>query len=168
MKLMRRLLLFRHAEAIHSNRYRDHERPLTEAGRREAAHAGARLAEFALPIDLVLASDSQRTRETWDNARAALKEAPETHFDRKIYEAERHDLMEMVRALPDSVKTLILVGHNPALAEFATHFAGRGESQPLKRLGRGLPPSAVALFEIEGGEWRKLRWGDGRLIDLWV
>lgn len=165
---MRRLILFRHAEAIHSSRYRDHERPLTETGHKEAAHAGGRLAESALPIDLALVSDSQRTRETWDHASTVLKEAPETRFERKIYEAERHDLMEMVRALPNSVKTLILVGHNPALAEFATHFAGRGEPHMLKRLGRGFPTSAIALFEIEGGEWRKTRWGDGKLVDLWV
>ncbi|MGO8740054.1 SixA phosphatase family protein [Rhodoblastus sp.] len=165
---MRRLILFRHAEAIHSSRYRDHERPLTEAGRKEAAQAGARLAELALPVDLVLVSDSTRTRETWGLASAALKEAPETCFDRKIYEAERHDLMEMARALPDTVKTLILVGHNPALADFATHFAGRGDHDALKRLGRGFPTGAVALFEIAAGEWRKLRWGDGRLTNLWV
>ena len=165
---MRRLILFRHAEAIHSSRYRDHERPLTEAGRKEASEAGARLAESPPPIDLALVSDSQRTRETWDNASAALKVAPEARFDRRIYEAERHDLMELVRAQPHSVRTLVLVGHNPALAEFATHFVGRGEPQALKRLGRGFPTGAIALFEIEDVEWRKLRWGDGRLIDLWA
>jgi phosphohistidine phosphatase len=165
---MRRLILLRHAEAIHSSRYRDHERPLTEAGRKEASEAGARLAESSPPIDLALVSDSQRTRETWDHASAALKEAPEARFDRRIYEAERHDLMELVRAQPHSIKTLVLVGHNPALAEFATHFVGRGESHALKRLGRGFPTGAIALFEIEDVEWRKLRWGDGRLADLWV
>lgn len=165
---MRRLILFRHAEAIHSSRYRDHERPLTEAGRKEASEAGARLAESPPPIDLALVSDSQRTRETWDHASAALKEAPEARFERRIYEAERHDLMELVRAQPHSVQTLVLVGHNPALAEFATHFAGRGDSHALKRLGRGLPTGAIALFEIGDVEWRKLRWGDGRLIDLWA
>ncbi len=165
---MRRLILFRHAEAVHSARYRDHERPLTETGRKDAAHAGRRLAEPALPIDLVLVSDSLRTRETWDHARNALNEAPDTRFERKIYEAERHDLMEMVREQPDSVKTLILVGHNPSLADFAIHFAGRGEHEALKRLAKGFPTSAIALFEIEGGDWRKLRWGDGRLVALWA
>lgn len=165
---MRRLILFRHAEAVHSARYRDHERPLTEAGCKDAARAGRRLAEAALPIDLVLVSDSLRTRETWDHARAALEEAPAARFERKLYEAERRDLMEMVREQPDSVKTLILVGHNPSLADFATHFAGHGESEALKRLGKGFPTSAIAVFELEGGEWRKWRWGEGKLVALWV
>jgi phosphohistidine phosphatase len=165
---MRRLILFRHAEAIHSSRYRDHDRPLTEAGCKTAVHAGARLADAELPIDLALVSDAQRTRETWGRASAVLKEAPETRFDRKIYEAERHDLMDLVRALPNSVETLVLVGHNPALAEFATHFAGRGEPHTLKQLGKGFPPGAIALFEIEGVDWRKLRWGDGRLVSMWA
>jgi phosphohistidine phosphatase len=165
---MRRLILFRHAEAVHSPRYRDHERPLTEAGRKDAAHAGLRLAESAAPVDLALVSDALRTRETWDRARMALKEAPETRFERRIYEAERRDLMEMVREQSESVKTLILIGHNPSLADFAIHFAGHGEHEALKRLSKGFPPGAIALFEIEGVDWPKLRWGDGELVALWV
>jgi phosphohistidine phosphatase len=166
--LMRRLVLFRHSEAIHSSRYRDHERPLTEAGRKEATRAGARLADSGLPIDLVLVSDSLRTRETWERAGAALKEAPEARFERKLYEAERRDLLDLVREQPESVGTLVLLGHNPSIAEFAAHFAGRGDRDALKRLGKGFPTSAIAVFEIEGDEWRKLRWGDGKLIDLWT
>jgi phosphohistidine phosphatase len=165
---MRRLILFRHAEAVHSSRYRDHERPLTDAGRKDAARAGARLADSALSIDLVLVSDSQRTRETWDLAGAALKEAPEARLEKKLYEAERRDLMNFAREQPESVKTLILVGHNPSIAEFGVHFAGRGEREALKRLGKGFPTSAIAVFELDGVEWRKLRWGDGDLVHFWA
>jgi phosphohistidine phosphatase len=160
---MRRLILFRHSEAVHPSKYRDHERPLTDAGRKDAARAGAHLAELNLPVDLVLLSDSQRTRETWDIAGPQLASTPDSRLERSLYEAERSGLMDLARAQPDSVKCLILVGHNPSIGEFATHFAGRGEREPLKRLGKGFPPGGIAIFEIEDAEWRKLRWGDGTL-----
>ncbi len=160
---MRRLILFRHSEAVHSSHHSDHERPLTEAGRKDAARAGARLAELDLPIDLALVSDSRRTRETWDIAAAHLKKPPEARQEKTLYEAGRRDLLDLARAQPDSVKSLILVGHNPSISEFAVHFAGRGETEALRRLSRGFPPGGVAIFDIDDVEWRKLRWGDGGL-----
>jgi phosphohistidine phosphatase len=160
---MRRLILFRHSEAVHSSGFRDHERPLTDAGRKDAAHAGAHLAALNLPVDLVLLSDSQRTRETWEIAGAHLASRPESRLEKSLYEAQRRDLMDLARAQPDSVKCLILVGHNPSVAEFAAHFSGSGEREALKRLAKGFPPGGIAIFEIEDGEWRKLRWGDGSL-----
>lgn len=163
---MRRLILFRHSEAVHSDKYRDIERPLTEAGRKNAGRAGALLAELNLGVDLVLISPSQRTRETWDIVAPLSKGEPEVRLERKIYEAGRRDLMELARALPDSIKTVMIVGHNPSIVDFATHFAGGGERDALKRIGKGFPPSGVAVFDIEGAEWRKLRWGDGALTHL--
>jgi phosphohistidine phosphatase len=160
---MRRLILFRHSEAVHSGKYRDHERPLTEAGRNDADRAGARLAERESPAGFALVSDSRRTRETWEIAGARLTSPPESRLEKKLYEADRRDLMELARQTPDSVKTLIIVGHNPSIAEFAAHFAGRGEREALKRLGKGFPTSGITIFEIEDSEWRKLRWGDGIL-----
>jgi phosphohistidine phosphatase len=165
---MRRLILFRHSEAVHSSRYRDHERPLTDAGRKDAAHAGARLGELNLPVDLVLLSDSRRTRETWEIAEPHLANTPGSRLEKSLYEAERRDLMDLARAQPDSVKCLILVGHNPSIAEFAAHFAGSGERDALKRLGKGFPPGGIAIFDIEDAEWRKLRWGDGTLTHFFA
>ncbi|WP_298423989.1 histidine phosphatase family protein [Rhodoblastus sp.] len=161
---MHRLILFRHSEAVHSPRYRDHERPLTETGRMDAERAGARLAELSLAIDLAIVSDSRRTIETWEIAGAAFAPHPETRLAAKIYEAERRDLMDLARDTPKSVRTLMLVGHNPSIVEFAIHFAGRGEHGLLKRLGKGFPTSAIAVFEVEDEDWRKLRWGDGILV----
>ncbi|WP_294536498.1 histidine phosphatase family protein [uncultured Rhodoblastus sp.] len=160
---MRRLLLFRHAEAVHCDKYSDWERPLTAAGRDKASRVGAFLAETHQRIDLVLASDSVRTRETWEVAQAAYAGTPEVQFDRKLYHAERRDLMAMARDLPDSVESAIVVGHNPAIAEFAVHFAGSGERDALARLTRGFPPGGLAILDADIEQWRQLRWGAGEL-----
>jgi phosphohistidine phosphatase len=160
---MRRLLLFRHAEAVHTDKYSDRERPLTPAGREKAGKVGAFLAETRQRIDLALVSDSVRTRETWDLARTALGGAPDVRFDRKLYHAERRDLLAMVRDLPDSLETAMIVAHNPAIGEFAAHFAGSGQRDALARLALGFPPGGLAILDVDCDEWRKLRWSAGEL-----
>lgn len=160
---MRRLILFRHSEAVFPCEYQDHARPLTKAGRANADRAGALLAQLDLPIDLVLVSGALRTRETWDLAGAHIGAEPEVRLEPELYQAERRNLIDIARRQPDWVKGLILLGHNPAIAEFAAHFAGSGEPDALKQMGKGFPTSGIAVFEIDDVDWRKLRWGDGRL-----
>jgi phosphohistidine phosphatase len=160
---MRRLLLFRHAEAVHTSKTSDRERPLTPAGRDRAAKVGAFLAETRQRIDLVLISDAARTRETWDLAQAKFGEAPETRIDKKLYHAERRDIMALARGLPNAVESAMIVGHNPAIAEFAVHFAAAGERDALARLALGFPPGGLAILEAEIEEWRELRWGAAEL-----
>ena len=166
---MRRLLLFRHAQAVHSAKYSDRERPLSPEGRLHAERVGAALTDRCETVDLVLVSDSLRTRETLDLALAAYGQASkapfsrETRVDKALYHAERRDLMTTLRALPDSVGTVMIVGHNPAIAEFAAQFAGAGDRESLERLALGFPPGGLAIFDCENGEWRQTRWGDGDL-----
>lgn len=45
---------------------RDHDRPISSQGRREAASISARLADLGWLPDLILASNSARTRQTLD------------------------------------------------------------------------------------------------------
>jgi phosphohistidine phosphatase len=165
---MRRLILFRHSEAVHSPKFRDMERPLTEAGRNDAARVAGLLAALQLPIDLVVASPSRRTKETWEIVAPLFSPAPDLRLDEHIYECGRRDLMELARHLPDSVKTVVLVGHNPAFTEFAAHFTRNGERDAVRRLSKGFPTSGVAIFDINEPEWRKLRWGDGALTHFFV
>ena len=57
----------------------------------------------------------------------------------------------------------MIVGHNPAISEFASRFAGAGERSALARLERGFPPSGLAIFNVDVDAWRKLRWDGGEL-----
>ena len=62
---MRTLILLRHAKAVRAHEAdSDEARALTPRGRRDAAAAGAAMAEGALKPALALVSTAQRTRET--------------------------------------------------------------------------------------------------------
>jgi phosphohistidine phosphatase len=58
----------------------------------------------------------------------------------------------------------MIVGHNPAMSEFASRFAAAGDSAALARLERGFPPSGLAIFNVDVDAWRNLRWDGGELM----
>jgi phosphohistidine phosphatase len=161
---VRRLVLFRHAKADRPRGVNDLERPLTERGRRDAAAAGRWIADSGLVLDLVLCSPSQRTRETWAWAADALTALPTVHFDERVYDASAPDLLEVVTGVPDPVGTLLLVGHNPGMEEFAAAIAdkGGGDERARARMAKKFPTSAVAVFAVEGG-WAEVASGAASL-----
>ena len=159
---MRHILLFRHAEAVPSPGYRDHERPLSPAGRACATRMGGALAVREDGIDLILVSDSRRTLETLDLALAAYGQKPEVRLDPQIYAAQRRDLLVLLAALPEDAQTVMIVGHNPAIAELALILAGDGASNAFALLMRGFPPGGLAFLSYPGA-WDDLRAGACRL-----
>jgi phosphohistidine phosphatase len=160
---MRHLYLLRHAHAVPMGKYRDHERPLTVAGREAAAHVGRALAARGGAIDIALCSDAARTRETLDLVLKTAGAKPELQLEPGIYQAECDELAALLRAVPDDARAVLAVGHNPAVAEFAAAFAGGGATADLDRLKRFYPPAALAVFEV-GTPWSELSWKGGQLL----
>lgn len=159
---MRRLLLMRHGEAASSHGLRDHERPLTEAGHREAADSGAWIAEHVGSIDAVLCSTARRTRET---LAATGIDAPASFLD-EIYEAWTGDLLDAVRRVDADAHTVLLVGHSPGTPHLAAQLAS-DDSDPalVRRVRTGFPTATVAVLELSTG-WADLDPGTARLTGL--
>jgi phosphohistidine phosphatase len=81
--------------------------------------AGAWIVHHGLVPDTVLCSPARRTRETWHGVALALSAAPEVRYDELIYAASRSDLLDIVRSLPPTVTTALLIGHNPAVSQLS-------------------------------------------------
>ena len=77
------LVLVRHAQAAYN--YPDRARPLTKAGRDQAARLGVTLAREIGAFDVAVSSDAQRARETFA-AILACAGADESWHDRSIYD----------------------------------------------------------------------------------
>ena len=163
----RRLLLLRHAKAEHPDLIPDIQRPLALVGRRQATTVGAGLAGDGLVPDLVLCSSSVRTRQTWDLVRSSLGAEPETRFLEELYYAGSRALVELVRAVPAEVRTLLVVGHEPTMSQGAVRLAGP-ESDPgtLARVRIGVPTASWTLLEV--GAWDTLADGTAPLRRLTV
>jgi phosphohistidine phosphatase len=155
----RTLVLLRHAKSDWPEGVADIERPLADRGRRDAPVAGRWLRERVPDIDLVLCSPSARTRQTWRLVSAELGGTPESHveshIDKRIYTASPTDLLSVVRDLPASAGTALVIGHNPGLEELVSLLA----DVPCE-----LRTSSVAVVAGPGG-WADAGPGWGRLVE---
>lgn len=161
---MRRLMLLRHAKSDWSEAgQRDHDRELAARGRAAAPRIGAYLAERALVPDCVLVSTAQRTRETWKLVAAALPARPKAAFDKRIYEADPDDILDVIRETPSRCQCLLVIGHNPGLQELALMLVKDGRQDDLDRLAAKFPTAALAVIDVPIDDWASLQARTGRL-----
>jgi phosphohistidine phosphatase len=125
-RMRRRLIVLRHAKSDRSGKGADHDRPLAVRGRREAVLAGRWLKANAADIDLVVCSSATRARQTWKRAAKELGGDPSLRVEDRLYAATERELMAVVRKLPESAHTVLLVGHNPGLEELVAELGGVG------------------------------------------
>ncbi len=120
---MTTLVLLRHAKSGWPDGVADADRPLAGRGRLEAPLAGRWLSEH-VSIDLVVCSPAVRTRQTWRLVSAELGATPEFRLDERIYDASVDDLLAVVRDLPSTARTALVIGHNPGLTELTGVLGG--------------------------------------------
>ncbi|GHD84636.1 SixA phosphatase family protein [Streptomyces naganishii] len=163
----RRIVLFRHAKADWPQ-VTDHERPLAERGRTDAAVAGRKLADTGIPIDLALCSTAARTRETWKLAVHELPHRPKTVYEERVYEASPGELITVLNETPDDVQNLVLIGHNPGVQGLAEVLSGSADPEARERMSRrGFPAAAFAVVSFDGS-WKSLEPGVATLLDYWA
>jgi phosphohistidine phosphatase len=163
----RRIVLFRHAKADWPQ-VSDHERPLAERGRMDAAVAGRRLADGGLAFDLALCSTAVRTRETWKLAVQELPHRPKTVYEERLYEASPGEIIAVLNEVSDSARNLILIGHNPGVHGLAEILSGSADGDARTRMNRrGFPAAAFAVLSYDGS-WKALEPGAATLADYWA
>ncbi|MFI9240993.1 SixA phosphatase family protein [Streptomyces sp. NPDC053086] len=163
----RRIVLFRHAKADWPQ-VADHERPLAERGRTDAAVAGRKLADTGIAFDLALCSTATRTRETWKLAVHELAHRPRTVYEERVYEASPGELIAVLNELPDDVRSVIMIGHNPGVHGLADILAGSAEGDARERMNRrGFPAAGFVLLSYDG-PWKGVEPGVATLTDYWA
>ena len=164
---MRQLLLLRHAKSSWDDRdLSDHARPLNPRGRTAASAMRDTLATHGLVPDLVLVSTARRTLQTLQ-ALEPWSETPLVEQLDSLYLADQTTLLETLQAVPETVRCVLLVGHNPGLHELAVLLAGgtamTGGSGDTSRLAESYPSGALAEFSVPG-PWQGLGEGGGTLV----
>jgi phosphohistidine phosphatase len=159
----RRLLLLRHAKSAWPD-VADHERPLARRGRRDAPVAGRWLRAAGWVPDRVVCSTARRARETWQLAAAELDASPKVSFDQRVYGAAPADLLDLARETALRARTLLIVGHDPAIQELTLVLASAraGDADALKRVRFKFPTAAIAVLEFTG-TWQELGPEQARL-----
>jgi len=160
---MHQLILLRHAKATPASAGgSDHDRPLAEEGRRAAAAVGNAMRKAGLAPDVVLVSPAKRTQQTLEALEDAglWDERPNIDTLPTLYMASPNQIRDLLRDLPETVRSALVVGHNPGLQELAQTLAGGGQARD--RMAGDFPTAALAEFLITT-PWRKLGAGGAAL-----
>ena len=161
---MKSLTLLRHAKSGWDDPVsRDFDRPLNPRGRKAARAVARAMKAQGLAFDLVLASPARRVVETLEEVASALG-GVDPGYDERLYLPSTATLMEIVRATPDAVERLLLVGHNPGLEQLALGLAGRGPDALRSELEVKYPTGTVAELALPAARWADVREGTGRIV----
>jgi len=159
----KRLLLLRHAAAETTLGVLDHDRELTDRGRRDAHAVGEWLVATGIECDLVICSTALRTRQTWDHVAAAGARAEAISFERAVYLAGPTGVLRALAEDAGDGATVVIVGHAPTMPMLAESLtAGRGSAQAHSELAAGFPTTGLAVLRYAGA-WADLAPGTAEL-----
>jgi phosphohistidine phosphatase len=151
---MKRLYLLRHAKSSWKEpELADRDRPLAGRGRRAAKAMAKHMRTAGVDPQLVLCSPARRARETLERIEPALGRRA-VKVESELYGATAASLLERLRGLPDDVESVLVIGHNPGMAELAHALTGYAEK---------FPTAALATLGFRG-RWSELT--SAELVDL--
>jgi phosphohistidine phosphatase len=163
----KRLILLRHAKSAWDNpSVADFDRPLSKRGRRAAPIMGAYLARKAMVPGLILASAARRAVETLDLVTAGWPSKPPVRKLKSLYLSMPREMLRRLQAIGRGPDCVMLVGHNPGLADLASWLCGEAKAEQRASLARKFPTAAVAVLEFDVEDWADVDAETGRLVDF--
>jgi phosphohistidine phosphatase len=164
---MKTIYMLRHAKSSwDDSSLPDHDRPLSDRGRAAAPRMGAYMDEAGYLPDLVLCSTSTRTRQTLDAVLSELGAEPAIEFQEELYLAGPGEMVDLVRSVPDTVESVLMVGHNPGTGMVAAALSGDGPPERIHLMRAKFPTAGLAIIELSVDRWKDVESGCGSLNEF--
>ena len=124
------MYLLRHAKAESATlQFSDEDRALTPKGIDDAKKLATKLVKKDIGFDLILTSPAIRAITTAQIISNRLDHKQRfLEVDKKLYQADCTTLLTIASKLHKKIKSVMLVGHNPALEDFAAYMTGESVS----------------------------------------
>ncbi len=156
--MSKRIIIMRHAKSSWtSGATTDHQRPLNKRGRRAAPRIAARLRDLGWIPDLVIASDSERTRETWQRMQAEFPQPIAEHFSSDFYHGGLDAIASACTTLTEDTSTLLVLGHNPGWEYAVADLGGQWVR---------MTTANAALLESDLDDWAETMDANWTLVDV--
>lgn len=144
---MKTLYFVRHAKSSwDTDSLNDIDRPLNYRGLAAAPIAGKKLREKGIMPDIIYSSPANRALTT---ARMISEELgypiDKIEIKEKIYESQPSVIFEIIESTPNSINSIMIVGHNPTHTQIFERLYG-------KRVN-ALNTCSVFAFEFEIDSW---------------
>ena len=142
--------IVRHGKALQDyNFIRDYDRPLVEKGIVNNEEAAKRLyGQYPTP-DLIISSHAARALHTAHIfARVMAYPHDRVQVNENLYMGGENEAHYILKNLPDEIKSVMIVGHNPDVTCLAYTFA--------KKIIDPMPTSGVVTFRFETDRWKEI------------
>jgi phosphohistidine phosphatase len=140
----------------------DHDRPLAPRGRRAAERLRRHVAAVGVEPDLVLCSSAARAVETWEGIRGGLPPGTPVEVSPELYQAAAPALLHRLALLPETVRSVLVIGHNPPIESLAIGLTGAGAAAAIARMKTKYPTGGLATLAVVGA-WAELDWESATL-----
>lgn len=162
---MKTLLLLRHAKSSWTDPSRsDHDRELNRRGEKAAPVMGRYLRDQGLVPDLIWCSTAERAVQTLTLLGRDFASASDVIYSHDLYMAGETILLESLWQTHDEARCVMMIGHNPGMADFAAGLFGGGDGEALLQMHRKFPTCGLCQYEFDVDHWADARFEAGRLI----
>lgn len=163
---LKTLYLIRHAKSDWDTPFlSDWHRQLSKRGQKNAVSLAKLLKKRNIYIQKALVSDAKRSRATFDilrNHYSFVKKAVHTNG---LYESDRKQIEAIISAENDSIESLLVVGHNPGMEDFASFLLSpANHHSPFFKF----PTATLAIFAGYAHSWQELILQQAGLRFFWI
>jgi phosphohistidine phosphatase len=157
-KTERTLVLIRHAKAADASPgMSDFERPLEQRGIDDAHEMAKWLDSKGICKEQILYSPSVRTVQTLELLFGTAPTQGEVRqADSSIYLASPEDYLNVITTVPDEVKCLVIVGHNPSTTAI-TNLLQKDKTY------EEVPTCGINVISLSLEHWTDIRTAKGKL-----
>jgi phosphohistidine phosphatase len=156
---MKTLIFMRHGKSDWSSKdASDRDRRLAPRGKEASRLMGTLLSRTGEVPDSVLASSALRVTETVERAAKSGNWRCSFRITDRLYDCSPSDILDEIRAEPDSTKILLVAGHEPSLSESISLLTGRFRLR--------FPTAAVARLGLPITHWSEAEFDQAELTWL--
>ena len=172
--VMKKLVFLRHAKSdwtefsgSHSF-ISDHDRPLSKRGVKACTVLSKYFSENKVEFDLIEYSTAVRAVKTYELVKSSL---PKTlsRGNPCLYTFDYKKLMEVISSVCDSIKALLIVGHNPAIQELIIKLTSSYHKNPFSvSIRRKFPTAACAFLDLDIMSWIEIDENCGQITNFFT
>ncbi len=169
MDSLKTIYLLRHAKSDWAAEFRiDHERPISERGRKNAKAVRSLLKDRGLRVDIAYVSDATRAVETLEIVNKNNDLFKNVEVTPLLYEANIGVFYNLITNTDDSHNSILFLGHNPELEELANQLILRQNAYKDFSFFQKFSTSALIGLSFPISSWKHISTFPGKLILFWT
>lgn len=161
---MLELYVMRHAKSSWDNlQLPDHDRPLSDRGKRNAKKICEFFVKKQIKFDLVLVSSSIRTKKTLKILQKKLEKPKKIITSKSLYLANENKIALKIKKIKKDYKKVLLINHEPAVTNLVNYLVKNKENSLFKLLNYKFSTAAFAKIVFDLDNWSKINDRTGLL-----